>query len=684
MDYTIQIGTGSAVAPAALGVTGGDLTYRANGFDSLEIDVAADLDAAAVFADKAKVTLRQGSAIVFVGEVVIDPRTTVVDGPSHHYSILSYLARLDRHNFGQKTKVYSGSPAALGEVWDPLVTLGQDADGARCTAAAQIAAVLDFAAAEKGVPVSYVAGTWPAGFQAPLDQRENIPCWEAIVCQLRWMPDYVLWCDYSSGSTVVRLLPSDSLAVVTVDADDGILETARLSPRRDLVLPGVRCLFRRVDEYDGKEREVRLFQSAGDPDDPDAKDIFVDLEGSSTTTISQKVAVAPYPSFDSVDYDGDVRTWLIGRVPWLADIDAADWSITNIVRSGAEAYENELVEGSICGWMPVSEEFEVVTCTVEYATKDVDGKYVDKATVKLPVACRSTDATSKTYRKKVAFQAPETPPTGLAAGIFAAWSVLHWDGTFASDMDVLGWSCRPGARINLLGGPAEWETMAALVQEFSLSLDDDSCGVRLGTCRAIEADSMVALHRALRGRRFAYKRSVSSATAEAPAAMEGPESFPSDASADSPAFARRFLRVADTVGTGGSALAHDVTVNPSAILFASDAHKAAQDIKLREVVVSAIDPVSGTPIAKRAQALCGAPYGDAIPLGTSIPNGTAEGQTLIWNATSGAWEARAKCVLDFKLNKSTHKFQLIYSDAPTTWVDVSDANGGILDPGLTL
>lgn len=610
MGYTIQIGEGSPQTLAALGVTGANLTLRANAFDSLSLTVDADLDAAAVFAPGAEVILRDGSTIRFIGFVDDAPRDgSASEGPAHFYTVLSYLAKLERFNFGQSTKVYHGDPPALGTVWDPQITLGQDADGARCDTAAQIAAIVAYAAAVKSVPVAVDAVTWPATFQAPLDQRENCPCWEAVICQLRWMPDHVLFCDYSSGSTVVRLLPSDSLSAQSIAAGGGILESARFVARRDLQVPGIRCFFRRTDYYDDKEREVRIFQVAGDPDDAAAREIFIDLEGGGSTTISQKVAVAPYPDFTV--YTGDTRTWLKGRVPWLADLADADWAITGIVRSGSEEYENELIEGSIVSWMPVSEEAEVITCTVDYATKDDGGKYVDKATVKLPIAALSTDAESKTYRKRTSYQTPETAPTGLAAGMYAAWSVLQWDGSFGADLATVGWTVVPGAKLSVIGGPDEWASMGAIVQEFSVDLASGSCFIRTGTCRPLEADSMTALYRAVRGRRFAWKRSVSSSTAEAPAAMEGPESFPSDASADSPAFARRFLRISDAIGE----LVNDVTIAPSAIVYDDEDNAAAQDIKLREVVIPAIDSVSGKPVAKRAQALCGVGYGDEIPMG---------------------------------------------------------------------
>lgn len=72
----------------------------------------------------------------------------------------------------------------------------------------------------------------------------------------------------------------------------------------------------------------------------------------------------------------------------------------------------------------------------------------------------------------------------------------------------------------------------------------------------------------------------------------------------------------------------------------------------------------------------------AAASGSTLADGTSDGQILAWNNTSKAWEARAKCVIDFRLDKTNHKFQLKYSDAPTTWVDVTDANGGTLDEGV--
>lgn len=74
----------------------------------------------------------------------------------------------------------------------------------------------------------------------------------------------------------------------------------------------------------------------------------------------------------------------------------------------------------------------------------------------------------------------------------------------------------------------------------------------------------------------------------------------------------------------------------------------------------------------------------ALPASAGGPaDGTAAGQVLIWNNTTKVWEAGGPVVVNFRLDNTNHKFQLQFSDAPTTWVDVSDANGGTLDQGVT-
>lgn len=627
MAYTLQINDGSQHTLHTLGVIDAQLTLNVNAWDTLDLTIDATLPAAATFTIGDRITLRDDSTIRYVGEVITDPRAaTATTAPHHTYHTASYLARLDRISYTQSTKVYVA--AAETTILDPTVILGQDASGNRCTNVQQIRDVITYAATERGVPIE-----WPddvtTGYQCPLDQRDTITCWEAIITQLRWLPDHVLYCRYTANTTRVYIRNTANAGIATVSLSNAQITGTAITPRHDLLLDGVRCVFRWIDDYNGKTREVRSFQTAGNISSPFCRDLYVDLEGSSRTTIEQRIKVTTLPSLTNLN--GDIRTWLTTRVPWLADLAPGDWTITDAVRTGVKNYDKELIEGSISSWMPIGSEFETINFTINYATKDSAGKYVDKATAKLPVALLSTNGSTRTYRKTTAYSAPEPAPTGLAEGIYTAWQHLHYDGTLDTALSAVGWSLWNGYRLNITGGLTAWATMGAYIQRKEINLATGAISLTFGTPRSLEPDSLIALTRALRGRRFSWKRYIG-ADAESPIAVSGGEQFPSDATSDSPAFARRFLRVSDQI----SDKTHDITIDPTSIIFTTPANSANQDIKLREVIIPSIDAQSGKPIAKLVQALCGAPYGSEIPLGGGAAENPGATITTIGAASEGA------------------------------------------------
>jgi len=80
---------------------------------------------------------------------------------------------------------------------------------------------------------------------------------------------------------------------------------------------------------------------------------------------------------------------------------------------------------------------------------------------------------------------------------------------------------------------------------------------------------------------------------------------------------------------------------------------------------------------------------------STLPDGTADGQLMQWNATSEEWElvetSTITVMTGWRLNKSTHRFQVktteievVTSGTQSAWTDISDADGGILDAGTPL
>lgn len=643
--FKLKFGSDAAKTLAEHNVTGATLTLNANAPDELAFDVDAAFDAAGhAYGTEVRLYEAAGGSDVcrFVGEILELPaETDALAGPSRRYVARSYLARLARIQYTQTVRAYDGAATpALATFADACVVLGRHGRSPfeAASTGRQIADVLDYAMGTGAFPCSRDADAgWDMGFGIPCDQRENVTCWEAILCMLRWMPDRVLWCDYSTGSTVVRLKAASALPAAAVAASGGTLASVRATPRHDLALPGVNVYFRRVDSVDGRNRERRYVQRAGTHASPFAANLYIDLEGGSTTHVSQEITTLAYPTMGD---NAGFRSWLELKIPWLAD--ATSYTVDDVRRSGAHAYPRELVGGVFKKWMRAAREEETIEVTVSYLVEDANSDLVDRATVVLPIAVTSTGAASGTYRTTASYDSGETPPAGLADGIYASWGRLHWDGSLETDLDAAGgWGALPvpGALINVTGGPSALASMDAVVQSCRVDLANGSAEATFGTCRALEADSLCALYRALRGRRHSWKRNLDEADSGGASdeGGSGTDGLPQrSGGTGSPAIARSGLALGGPASTASGAPTHSFSMKPEDVDFqASGETAAAQAVRAREVRVIVDD--NGTLKAKWAQVLCGEPYGAAQPVGGGggVPT-AAETNTTLPSSDAGA------------------------------------------------
>lgn len=620
--FKLKFGSAAAKTLAENNVTGATLTLNANAPDELAFDVDAAFDAAAhAYGTEVRLyeTVDGDDECRFIGEILELPaETDARSGASRRYVARSYLDRLSRIQYTQTVRAYDDATTpALATFDDACVVLGRHSRSPFVAARTgeQIADILDYAAGLSGgaaFPCARDTLAWAAGFGIPCDQRENVTCWEAILCMLRWMPDHVLWCDYSTGSTVVRLKAASSLSAATVAASGGTLASVRATPRHDLALPGVNVYFRRVDSVDGRNRERRYVQRAGTHSDPFAANLYIDLEGGSVTHVSQEITTLAYPTMGD---NAGFRAWLELKIPWLGD--TTSYTVDGVARSGTHGYSRELVGGVFKKWMSAAHEEETVEVTVSYLIEDAGSELVDRATVVLPIAVTSTNATTGTYRATASYDSGESPPSGLAAGIYSSWSRLHWDGSVATDLDAAGgWSVRPGALLDVTGGPSALASMGAVVQSCRVDLADGTVEASFGTCRALEADSLCALYRALRGRRHSWKRSLDEADSGGAAdeTGSGTTGLPQRSGEASPALARSGLALSGPASSASGAPTHAFSLKPEDVLFAASGETAAaQTVKAREVRVIVDD--NGTLKAKWAQVICGEPYGTPQPVG---------------------------------------------------------------------
>lgn len=571
--YYIKIASGVLQTPEELGITSASVNYKANGVDSFDFAADSALTAAGI-AFGTEIKVYDVALCIFIGEVVSMPSDESIASPGQkRYQALSYLNQLDRTQYTQDISAYSSAALEVQTFIDPRVVLGVTYPSTRITNTVQIAAVLEFAIAIKSVPLSRDS-TWPTGFLCPIDQKEDITCWDAIVSQLRWLPDHVLHCVYSSGSTVVKLVKASTITPTSV-AVTGTLSAIAATPRHDLVMVGVNVYFRKVATLDGGAIESRTVQSAGSHMDPFATNLYVDLDGGFTEFVRQAITVAEYPVFAAPASVG-LEAWLEAKVPWLADIE--DYTVTAISRTGTRSYTKELMKGTIAKWMSVGSEEETITATIEYDIKD-GSTYIERATMSVPIQVTSCSGTTKTYSKISASDSGEIEPAGLASGLYSSWGKLHWDGSFSSYLTKTGYLL-PGKMINITGAHASLSTMAAIIQSTTVDLSTSAITIDFGTCRALEADSYTALYRAIRYRRSS-SRILADADDEEAAEKDQTsiESMPTGKATPSPAIKRKETSVTDT-GKGVSTIA------------AADL-ASGELAKFREFTF-AIDPATGT------------------------------------------------------------------------------------------
>jgi hypothetical protein len=624
ITWLIKKNAEAAQTLAAAGITSCVPSYKANGVDSVTFVQSDDWLAAPAWPYGSVVALIRrtvdGEATtdrcVFVGKVESIPRQASGGGPQAiAYTALGPAYELQRCELSQEWTHTSDAGIAT-TVYEPTVVLGEDNNGLRLTSGQTINYALAYAVT-RGVAIDI--GTIAAGVLVPYDERDNIKCWDAVVAMLRYTPDYVLWWDYDNQVDgqylpAANLTAPAAMTVVTKALIGADATEAAFTPRYDIRADGILITYRWTGEYDGRTIKSRSTDSAGDINSPRRVSLVYDLEGSRSVFITQEVEVEDYPA-DWTDATG--KAALVKLIPWLEQLPTGDWSVTSVDRSGLEDYPARLLSGAVPKWTTKHTESETFTVRVAYKIKSTDTTHVlDEGSKDLTFTAISTDASTHTYRKQTEWVEAEPVPPGLAAALLASWNRLHYDGQVTLHEQECAFDIMPGMMLSCTGGMAEWATMAAVVQDVTCDIASGMTTVRTGTCGRLEADNLMAIYRAARGRRFSCLRlGRSSGDSTDGNQVDGASGTPNDTVADgTPACLRK--RFAVEAADAGSRV-HLVDINPAAIAFATAGNAAAQTLQLREMVMPYMD--GSTLKAKLAQVLCGAGYGSEIPLGGARP-----------------------------------------------------------------
>jgi hypothetical protein len=239
----------------------------------------------------------------------------------------------------------------------------------------------------------------------------------------------------------------------------------------------------------------------------------VDLQGIHATVSTAKITCDPITPTDPA--------WWLGKHPQYKPFDPtnpADGANTiasftidpeSIQRApnpafavGGEAipdrgFASELTTGQLTDWMPGKSQRITLSCLATIVHRNG----TQPQEIPLTFQCLSTNATTGTYQNQQVSAYAEPVPVGLAKFIYDAINVLQFEGELTLQEEDVSGSLTLGQLFNLTGGPlAEWETMAAMVQQVTENIDDGTTLIQFGPPRNLSAGELVDLLRMNRSR----------------------------------------------------------------------------------------------------------------------------------------------------------------------------------------
>jgi len=496
-EWSLELGGVNLGTFATLGLTGLKRTLINQGVDRCTFSAPQNMDGTPVVAYGQTVSIKKDNAYWFTGRVTNIYGAATATDEQIFYELSGPWWYLEKIVYQQLWKIYSVSGAAITDQYMSRVILCQDEAGARITSGAQITAALAYAVT-KGAPIT--VGTIEPAMLMPFDEQQDLRVSELIVRLLRWCPDAVCYFDYSTAVPTFNCkkrasLPSVTVAIANHDKATGMA----ITPRNDLLVPGVVLRFETTGEYDGQQYRTLSIDSAGTTTGFDALISTIELAGSRSVWIKQAVTVGSWATA-AMDWKAFAKVY----APALKAIADADITVVSATRTGTLA--NYLMTGAILEWMPATSEADELVIILNLVIKDQGAPPVIVGELKnqrYAFKFTSTDAVSKTYRKMASFETGESVPTGMAAQLLASWSVLQYDGGIDLTEAECSANITPGSKLNITGGLASWASMNAQIQRVDEDVDNGGTHLTIGPARQLGPDALLDMLRAFRTRQSA-------------------------------------------------------------------------------------------------------------------------------------------------------------------------------------
>lgn len=477
-----------------------------------------DITGAAPFAHDSEIVVYSDGVGWFRGRVVGVRRSVSGNASAFFYEIAGPWWYMERVVYQQPWAVQGGA-----DVLKTHVLLNLTPSGQPWSTREQIHDALtwarDRALAQYGTAPFQWTKTQIPEIAVPSDEVRDTTAAEIVRKQLRWMPDVVTWFDYTTNPPTLHARRREDLETVTLDYGPNCA-ALDLTPRSDLTVPAVVLKYEQVNTVDGISGAtvtVDAYPPGSTGEEFGALLATIDLAGGTAVHASAYVRSEELPTTS-----GDWAAWLKTKEPWLEDARVSILSVDSVTRGASEDPEGsepvtplprELLGGGIADWMNGVAQQETVVIRATLQIKDDAGEVIDDQSRTFSVNIQTTDVPTGHYQTQE-FVAGEAVPVGLAQSVYQSLAVADQQGTLTVVGENAAAAVRPGVRISIAGGQADWATMATPVQEVTEDLQSLTARVLVGPPAHLGPRDLVDLLRVNRFRLVITRRDGrSSATA---------------------------------------------------------------------------------------------------------------------------------------------------------------------------
>lgn len=440
----------------------------------------------------------------------------------------------------------------------------------KITSGGQISDVCTFLIAQSvaaGIATPVIVGTVEPALNLPSFIAREIMCSNVIQKALELSPDVTMIWDYTTSTAgvptpTISFLSRASRTSKSLAILNGT-DHKRLSivPRYDLQLRGVVLQYRITGSDNGTtwvlcgdaQKDKYGPHGANSALDPDGglRVLLqtIDLQGSVSTSVSAAIECTAVDANHATT--GTRIAWWKNKVQWLKSDKIGSITIpaTATIKddSGSTVslgtYPNEVTRGQIANWMGFTQKWVTITCkatfvryhTAAAATGAVAALVTEKPDEKeLSVRILVTNATTGTYSALASNVDGEAVPSGIAASIYGALSVLQFEGENivvqdeASNATNNGPLIHLGHKLNLTGGLAAWTTMNAQIQSITENDGNGTTSISFGPNRFLSAGDLASMAQFNRLRRTWYNPKLRETASLSDNAAELGEDFPKE------------------------------------------------------------------------------------------------------------------------------------------------------------